>query len=145
MIGLLCEANTVRKSRIKSQHSFSEEDIKSYQARYDSILETGIKQNKTCQGKFAKKEEKKLLNRLEKYKENHLLFLKDFSVPFENNMSERDLRKCKNRQKMSGGFRKSKGHEMYCTIMSVIETSKRNGINVFQNIISIYEDAPAIL
>ena len=73
-------------------------------------------------------EETKLLNRLEKYQENHLLFLRDFSVPFENNLSERDLRKCKNRQKMSGGFRKQSGNEMYCSIMSIIETCKRKQI-----------------
>ena len=33
---------------------------------------------------------------------NHLLFLHDFRVPFDDNMSERDLRKVKNRQKMAG-------------------------------------------
>ena len=35
---------------------------------------------------------------------NHLLFLHDFRVPFDDNMSERDLRKVKNRQKMAGGL-----------------------------------------
>lgn len=34
-------------------------------------------------------DEKTLLNRMEKYSHNHLLFLHDFSVPFENNISER--------------------------------------------------------
>ena len=53
------------------------------------------------------------LNRLEKYKENHLLFAEDFRVPFDDNMSERDLRKAKNRQKMSGGFRKGSRQKMY--------------------------------
>jgi len=55
-------------------------------------------------GKYAKQEEKALLNRLEKYKENHLLFLQNFKVGFDNNICERDLRKCKNRQKIAGGF-----------------------------------------
>ena len=46
--------------------------------------------------KYAKQEEA-LLNRLEKYRENHLLFIKRSEVPFDNNISERDLRKVKNR------------------------------------------------
>ena len=72
-----------------------------------------------------------LLNRLEKYKANHLLFLHDFAVSFDNNMSERDLRKCKSRQEMSGGFRTQAGSSMYCDILSVIETAKRCHINPF--------------
>ena len=72
-----------------------------------------------------------LLNRLEKYKANHLLFLHNFAVSFDNNMSERDLRKCKSRQKMSGGFRTQEGCSMYCDILSVIETAKRCHINPF--------------
>lgn len=38
-------------------------------------------------------------------KRNHLLFLNDFGVPFDNNMSERDLRKAKNRQVNSWAHR----------------------------------------
>ena len=63
--------------------------------------------------------------------QNHLLFLRDFAVPFDNNMSERDLRKCKNRQKMSGGFRSSDGLNMFCSILTVVETAKRRNINPF--------------
>lgn len=37
---------------------------------------------------------------LENYKENHLLFLHDFAILFSNNMPEKDLRICKNCQKM---------------------------------------------
>ncbi len=144
MIKLLCEFNQSRKVRISSGDYFSEIEIQAYEERYDSLINIGRKQNKTCNAKYAKKKEMTLLNRLVKYKENHLLFLKNFSVPFENNMSERDLRKCKNRQKMSGGFRKSNGHEMYCKILSIIETCKRKNMNVFQNIITIFEESPAI-
>ena len=54
-------------------------------------------------------------------------------------MSERDLRKCKSRQKMSGGFRTQEGSSMYCDILSVIETTKRRHINPFDAIAHILQ------
>ena len=42
----------------------------------------------------SQKEEKALLNHLKKYKENHLLFLYDFQIHYNNNMSEKYLRIC---------------------------------------------------
>ena len=64
--------------------------------------------------------------------------LHDFSVPFDDNISERDLRKAKNRQKMAGGFRKESGHEMYCSIMSIIETLKKREMDLIENIKKIF-------
>lgn len=58
--------------------------------------------------KYAKQEEA-LLNRLEKYRENHLLFIKRSEVPFDNNISERDLRKVKNRQKWQADSVRNRG------------------------------------
>ena len=75
---------------------------------------------------------------MEKYRENHLLFLHCFDVPFDNNMSERDLRKCKNRQKMSGGFGVADGRNMSCRILSFIESCKRRDLNVFDAIFSAF-------
>lgn len=95
-----------------------------YEEKYFSILKQGRAENKTTTHKYAKQEKAALLSRMEKYHHNHLLFLHDFSVPFDDNISERDLRKAKNRQKMAGGFRKASGHEMYCSIMTIIETLK---------------------
>ena len=60
------------------------------------------------------------------------------------NMSERDLRKCKNRQKMSGGFRDADGCDMYCKIMSVVETWKREGKNLLNEIRKSFEKSLAI-
>ena len=40
----------------------------------------------------------------EKYKENNLMFILDFDMPFDNNMSERELRHVKLKQKVSGFF-----------------------------------------
>ena len=84
------------------------------------------------------------MNRMEKYRHNHLLFLYDFSVPFDDNISERDLRKAKNRQKMAGGFRKASGHEMYCDIMSIIQTLKKRKMGIIENIKMLFMGTPAI-
>lgn len=77
---------------------------------------------------------------MKKYKENHLLFLYDFEFHFINNMSGKDLRICKNRQKMARDFRTADGTRMYCEIMSFIETVKRRAINIFQSIIYPFLD-----
>ena len=77
--------------------------------------------------------------------QNHLLFLRDFAVPFDDNMSERDLRKCKNRQKMAGGFRSFDGLIMFCSILSVVETAKHRSINPFTAICNLLDGKPLFL
>ena len=106
--------------------------------------ERACEENKKTAHKYAKEDEVALLNRLEKYSQNHLLFLHNFEVMFDNNISERDLRKAKNRQKMAGGFRKDSGHEMYCSILTIIETLKRRGMGMMENIRKLFMGAPAI-
>lgn len=123
---------------------FSEKQLECYSKRYDQIISYGLNANEKTEGKIAKQDEKKLLNRLVKYKKNHLLFLYDFEVHYSNNMSEKDLRICKNRQKMAGGFRTISGREMYCHIMSFVETVKRRRLNIFQSIKELMAGKPVI-
>lgn len=144
MAGFLSGLNEERKKRIEENRRFTELELASCERRYDEILKEGRLQNQMTRGRLAKQEEKTLLNRLEKYKKNHLLFLHDFTVPFQNNMSERDLRKCKNRQKTAGGFRKESGNKMYRRIMIIVETCKRRQMPVIENIKKIFEGTPAI-
>lgn len=145
MSDLLCKVNRERrKQKAEGKTCFSDEKIQEYEKQYRECLEEGRAENHSTKHKYAKQEEKTLLNRLEKYRENHLMFLKRFEVPFDNNMSERDLRKVKNRQKMAGGFRKEKGQKMYCRIMSIVETLKRRKMNLMSNIKQIFIGTPAI-
>ena len=145
MIKLLCEMNKVRKAAIKGRETrFETEVLSGYEKKYDELIASGRAENKKTKHRYARDEEKKLLNRMEKYKQNHLLFMHDFRVPFDDNMSERDLRKAKNRQKMAGGFRKSSGHEMYCRILTIIETLKRRKMGIFENVKLLFMGTPAI-
>ena len=145
MILLLSGMNKARKALIKEGvNHFQEETVRTYEKRYQELLEQGRKENKKTKYKYAKQDEAALINRMEKYSHNHLLFLHDFEVPFENNISERDLRKVKNRQKMAGGFRKDSGHEMYCAILTIVETLKRRKMEIFENIKILFMGTPAI-
>ncbi len=145
MISLLCDMNQTRKKLMEQGITgFSESEIKEYEQKYQNLIIKGRRENEKTSHKYAKSGEKTLLNRMEKYMHNHLLFLHDFSVPFENNISERDLRKAKNRQKMAGGFRKESGHRMYCSILTILETLKRRNMGIIENIKLLFMDTPAI-
>lgn len=145
MISLLCGMNRARKQSIgEGRGAFPEEVILGYEEKYRGLIARGREENRKTRHKYARDNEKALLNRMEKYMENHLLFLHDFDVPFDDNMSERDLRKAKNRQKMSGGFRKESGHEMYCDILTIIETLKRRDMALLENIKKLFMGTPAI-
>lgn len=95
------------KEKLKSKNinEFSKEKLNEYSRRYDMILEKGQKEHKEDEkvqnSKYLKDQERPLLNRLKKYKKNHLLYAYDFKVPFDNNMSERDLRSIKLKLKVS--------------------------------------------
>lgn len=130
---LLVEMNNHKKSLAPGQPGrIPQADYDCYSRQYDEILKRAKDQNKLTSGSVAKTEELSLIRRLETYKSNHLMFASHPEVPFTNNMSERDLRKCKNRQKVSGGFRKELGKSVYCTLLSVIETCKRRGISFLE-------------
>lgn len=145
MISLLLEMNRYRKELIQQGlTAIPSATLLRLETRYDDLLDLAKAERKKHPAKFrwATKDETSLLNRLRKYKANHLLFLRNFDVPFDNNMSERDLRKCKNRQKMAGGFRTTHGKQIFCSLLSVTETCKRRGINLMYAFQLIFSHLP---
>lgn len=126
----------------KGVEKIEKEKLQKYSQRYDEVIEEGYLENKKTKGKYLKQEEKSLLNRLKKYKENHLMFLYDFSVPIDNNLSERDLRHIKSKQKISGHFNSFEGLEIYSNIKSIIGTLKKRGKEFYILINNVFENIP---
>ncbi|MCD8202054.1 MAG: transposase [Prevotella sp.] len=73
--------------------------------------------------------EKQLLNDIRAYFDSYFRWMKDFTIPPDNNLSERALRALKIRLKVSGHFKSLKRAVYYCNISSYIATCRLNGYN----------------
>lgn len=73
-----------------------------------------------------------LVERLRTYRGAVLAFLHDFSVPFDNNLAERDIRMMKLRLKVSGGFRTTEGANIFCRIRGYLSTMIKQGHSALQ-------------
>jgi transposase len=100
-------------------------------ARYDSLVAEGQEaQPPPDIPQLACRQARSLLRRLGRRKAEVLRFLSDPSVPFDNNLAERDPRMVKLRQKVSGCFRTGEGARRFCRIRSYISTARKQGRGV---------------
>lgn len=111
--------------------------------RYDQIVQAGYQVNplmlkpknsdqyKRLPGRPKQSPARNLLDRFTQRKWDVLRFLLDFSVPFDNNQAERDLRMIKVQQKISGCFRTPEGITGFCRIRSYLSTLRKQGLPLF--------------
>ena len=138
---LIFRMNETRKIAISfGLKRFNKEKIEEYEEEFDNLLELAKNENKNIKSSFYKDKANQLYRRLKKYKKNHLYFIKDFEVPFDNNLSEQDLRMFKIKTKISGGFRSMQAAEHYVNALSIIKTSIKRGINPFESIKAIFNN-----
>ena len=113
---------------------------------YDAILMEGfafhdaqpalISTARKRRGRVPRRVGHNLLLRLSTRKADVLRFLSDPTVPFTNNLAERDGRMMKLRQKISGGFRSFDGAEDFAVIRSLISTARKQGWDVLRALTS---------
>ena len=82
--------------------------------------------------KIDGKESIRLQKRFRKHEEKILYFMTTLDIPPDNNGSERAIRNAKVKQKVSGGYRSHRGAERQAVLLSVIETAKKQGLNVLE-------------
>lgn len=138
---LMFRMNNTKKMAISfGLEKFDKDKIKEYEKEYDNLLKLAKEENKGIKSSYYKDKTNKLYRRLKKYKKNHLYFVKDFEVPFDNNLSERDLRIFKTKTKISGGFRSMKAAQHYVNALSIIKTSIKREINPFESIKGVFNN-----
>jgi len=114
-----------------------------YEIHYDELVKEGraILDNMTPES-FSYDQLRRMVNRLEDYKDSYLLFIRNYDAPFTNNEAERDLRPCKTKQKISGCFRSWQGVLDYCKIRSFIATAKKRAKNIFDSLAFLCSPLP---
>ena len=150
---LFKEMNSKRHILIaQGKNAFPPEEVVCFRERYDEILIawnnlTGEKETQRKKKKIKsryKSEAEPLGKRLLEYKEQHLLFINDFRIPFDNNQAERDIRPAKTKLKVSGGFRSCNGAVAYARIRSFISTLRKRKLNIFHGLRSAFNDTPEL-
>ena len=128
----LLENTNKRKLELidKKTLSFTNAELEEISSMYDKIIEKGYSENDKVSLTYIKdkNDELNLIERLETFKENHLLFAYDFSVAFTNNTSERGIRQVKRKLAVSFMFKNANRMKDYAKILSYLETCYRNGI-----------------
>lgn len=119
---------------------FNDEKIADYNQEYDKILSEALTEDKSINSKTFKGKAEKLRKRLLKYKLNHIYFIYDFEVPFDNNLSESDIRVFKIKTKVSGCFRSEEGAQYFADALSIVKTAKKRKMNPTKAIESIFNN-----
>ena len=124
---------------------FSGEEIRGFMAKYIGLLESGYREYIKDSNSYYSNEENALLDRLRKYQDNYTEWVRDFSVPITNNLSERALRFVKCKDKISGQFLSVDYAKYFADIRTYIETCARNGVNEFQALFRLTQNKPYTL
>jgi transposase len=93
-------------------------------------------------GRRKQEDAKNLLDALLARAEQVLAFLDDLTLPFSNNLAERDLRMIKVQQKISGTFRSSDGATAFCVIRSYLSTMRKQGRSLLAAMTAVFEGTP---
>ena len=126
----------------KKIESFSFEETNEFMIKFDEYILLGVEENKKHGKSHYYTDEKALLARLMKYRDNYTYWLYDFSIPYTNNEAERGLRTVKTKMKVSGQFKNIQYAKYYANIKTYIETCHKNGLNETEALTKLLDGNP---
>ena len=147
---LLVIKATVDTARSAGLTALPTADLDGFLILYLQIVDIGYAQNPITEvppepkrrGRRKQSKARNLLDRFRDHSKSILAFMFDFDVPFDNNLSERDLRMEKLRQKISGTFRSLGALVDFCRIRSYISTARKNGLTALDSLRRLYQGDP---
>jgi transposase len=140
----------VEEAKAAGQTALPPEQLSAFETRYQAILEEARRVNPPLpppetakpRGRPKQSPPQNLLGRLSAQRTSVLGFMYDFTVPFDNNQAERDVRMAKLKQKISGCFRSTQGAKMFCRIRGYLSTLRKQGHNVLDALVALFSGEP---
>lgn len=128
----------VEESKMAGKKRLAPATKHQYEKNYDRIVRQGLRYHRGLapikstgqRGRKKQRPGKNLLDRLKGRRTEVLMFMHDFSIPFTNNLAERDIRMNKVKEKISGCFRSLNGAQIFCRIRTYLSTNKKQGNNI---------------
>lgn len=143
MIELFQKYDHQRKELIhKGIDTFTEEEINKFILQIDHCLLKGLEENEKDTKPYYADKEITLIWRIMEYRDNYIYWILDFSIPFTNNLSERNLRGIKSKMKIAGQFQNIERARDYANIRSYIETCRLYGKNEYDSLTRLVEGNP---
>ena len=122
--------------------AFSDEEIHKFDLKVKQLLKKGERENESSTDTYAAPFEKTVIKRIYEYMENYFKWVRDFSLPTTDNLSERGLRGIKSHMKISGQFDSEKTARYYADVKTYVETCRKNGINELNALSRLCEGNP---
>lgn len=101
---------------------------------YDEILDKAKKEYEYEPPSEYFRDGYNLYKRMAEYRDSHLLFLQDISIPPTNNAAENAARKYKRKNAQVMCFRSEQGRDYFCDGLSVTESMKARGEELYKGV-----------
>ncbi len=139
----------VEQARTRGEERLSQVERDALVARYEAQMAKGLAANPPPErppgqkkGRLKQSPPRNLLERLWMGQEAVLAFLDDFTIPFDNNQAEQDLRMLKVQQKIAGSFRAEGGSEAFARIRGYCASLRKQGVAVLAALQSVFSGQP---
>ena len=114
------------------EERMDEQEIIEFETKYLEIAKRGLaeyyEKNSGCSKKYEP-DYVATFRRMIKFKDDHLRFITDFSVPYTNNAAERQCRVVKTKKKISGQFVSEDSAAAYTDILTLLQTANLRNEN----------------
>jgi transposase len=150
MTALLADTwHNVLTAKTAGRRALDDDELEAIRVTYRSIIAAGHDANPSPaptgkRGRPKRTKAANLLLRLDLHADDVLRFATDFTVPFDNNLAERDMRMVKIAQKISGGFRTTQGAEAFLAFRSYLSTATKQGVNLLDVLQQLFDGNPWI-